>query len=1052
MKFNRLRKIRGIPFETGAVVAVAICAVIASSAAFAAGGPNLVVNGTFDSGTLAPWTRNTTKGRAGRNGGVGVNEAGASGTWVHGDLASVCGSHAAVIQSYNFQTGNNATTYGNSTDSYIIQSFTVEDVGTYMVSLDCAGRNSSNSSLWDHAESYVRIFKGTDISAEPIFTGAFTPLSYTSFNHYRGRMRIREPGIYTIQVYRPEPMESGNVDKCVVVDNVTFARDDADNLIFNGCFEAATLSTDGKKATVVFHSDANSSTPGYQAGGNVPVGFSCPGWDGSGSCGLSKRNTSWVSNDPLAGMYGLFMQTYHFNTATFSNSTDAVCWQTFTVAAGGTYELSFDYAGRNSGSLYGATMYVRLYKGTDRTATPVYEGSVVPTRKDYYTRFAATVAIADEDVGEYTLEFFQAQPDTATSGGTDKAIAIDNVAFRYMSANLITNGNFELAPANTGWNVTGNAVVYYSRFISNGQWVGWRIPAGRSALVVQTYNYNNNWGDSGDKSVWQVFDVPSAGTYRLSLDYTGRDHSSLYGETAHVRIYAGEGIGGTPVFEGAFTPATSAAFQHYVNYTTFAATGKYTLELFQSRSATPGPGGAQYDSATIIDNVTLLPVAGCKVARWTGAVDADVTKGGNWDGGEVPDADTLVVFAGDFAAQIPSDTTFSCAGVVFAENARLVATQCDWSGLKGVELCGALDLAGHRLILSSLSGSASISSSVAGGVLEVATATVDDFAVNAAISIDGANVRVEKTGSGTFVAKMPQNYSGGTVVKGGTARPLAATVDIDDGFKAFGAGRVSVEDGATFDGCGHYGYGNMCDLAGGTLTSSIQMADTNRVGIGAGTLSATSYVRASNMVFGESGGRTDLGGKTLSVYVSGQLYLCNATITNGTIDVTHGGYLKTVAGKPVDASTVDLKANCAFWLLADMSVRDYEAIYAENYNEGTAALKVYGTFKASEHDYFRGCTMMDGSTIDISSRTTALPLVSVFTNGDNTLKFAEGATTVYIRLGEKRFPGGKVISWDEKPDGIGTVKFRCADEGRQLSFVSKDDGLYATSGLMIIVR
>ena len=96
--------------------------------------------------------------------------------------------------------------------------------------------------------------------------------------------------------------------------------------------------------------------------------------------------------------------------------------------------------------------------------------------------------------------------------------------------------------------------------------------------------------------------------------------------------------------------------------------------------------------------------------------------------------------------------------------------------------------------------------------------------------------------------------------------------------------------------------------------------------------------------------------------------------------------------------------------------------------------------------------MMDGSTIDISSRTTALPLVSVFTNGDNTLKFAEGATTVYIRLGEKRFPGGKVISWAEKPDGIGTVKFRCADEGHQLSFIPKGDGLYATSGLMFIVR
>ena len=135
-----------------------------------------------------------------------------------------------------------------------------------------------------------------------------------------------------------------------------------------------------------------------------------------------------------------------------------------------------------------------------------------------------------------------------------------------------------------------------------------------------------------------------------------------------------------------------------------------------------------------------------------------------------------------------------------------------------------------------------------------------------------------------------------------------------------------------------------------------------------------------------------------------------------------------------------------------MSIHDYEAIYAENYNKGTAALKVYGTFKPSEHNYFRGCTMMDGSTIDISSRTTALPLVSVFTDGDNTLKFAEGATTVYIRLGEMSFPDGKVISWAEKPDGIGTIKFRSTDEGRHLSFIPKDDGLYATSGLMIIVR
>ena len=57
--------------------------------------------------------------------------------------------------------------------------------------------------------------------------------------------------------------------------------------------------------------------------------------------------------------------------------------------------------------------------------------------------------------------------------------------------------------------------------------------------------------------------------------------------------------------------------------------------------------------------------------------------------------------------------------------------------------------------------------------------------------------------------------------------------------------------------------------------------------------------------------------------------------------------------------------------------------------------------------------MQEGSTIDLSERTAALPLVSAFTNtdSDRTLKFADGAT-VYVALGGKRFAGGKVISWD----------------------------------------
>ena len=84
---------------------------------------------------------------------------------------------------------------------------------------------------------------------------------------------------------------------------------------------------------------------------------------------------------------------------------------------------------------------------------------------------------------------------------------------------------------------------------------------------------------------------------------------------------------------------------------------------------------------------------------------------------------------------------------------------------------------------------------------------------------------------------------------------------------------------------------------------------------------------------------------------------------------------------------------------------------------------------------------------------TALPLVSAFTNtdSDRTLKFADGAT-VYVAQGGKRFAGGKVISWNEKPANIGTIKFRSAPGERKYAFVAKDDGLYAMSGMVILVK
>ena len=95
--------------------------------------------------------------------------------------------------------------------------------------------------------------------------------------------------------------------------------------------------------------------------------------------------------------------------------------------------------------------------------------------------------------------------------------------------------------------------------------------------------------------------------------------------------------------------------------------------------------------------------------------------------------------------------------------------------------------------------------------------------------------------------------------------------------------------------------------------------------------------------------------------------------------------------------------------------------------------------------------MQNGSTIDLSSRTGALPLVSSFTKGDNTLKFAAG--TIHVKLGERNVTRNTcLISWSSKPSGIASTRFVNAEGERSRRFSARADGLYLSGGTMIIVR
>ena len=156
----------------------------------------------------------------------------------------------------------------------------------------------------------------------------------------------------------------------------------------------------------------------------------------------------------------------------------------------------------------------------------------------------------------------------------------------------------------------------------------------------------------------------------------------------------------------------------------------------------------------------------------------------------------------------------------------------------------------------------------------------------------------------------------------------------------------------------------------------------------------------------------------------------------------------------VDATTLTMRMNGAMSISdgCTVNLRDYEALYDGTANTGSGTVNVSGTFKPSAHDKFYGVTMQSGLTIDLSSRTNALTLVSAFTTGANTLKFADNST-IYINTGDLKVDRkSPAITWDEPPANIRTVKFKNADPESTRTFVSRDDGVYALTGFVILIK
>ena len=347
----------------------------------------------------------------------------------------------------------------------------------------------------------------------------------------------------------------------------------------------------------------------------------------------------------------------------------------------------------------------------------------------------------------------------------------------------------------------------------------------------------------------------------------------------------------------------------------------------------------------------------------------------------------------------------------------------------------------------------------------VITVPVGKTVENRDVTLSG-NVRLIKEGEGAFVAsKVSQAYLGGTEVRNGILKCGS------EGIGFFGADifPIVIRDTATLDLAGMRRNDTIgrhtVILDGGTLANSVSVggsvdyASPMRI-----SLTSDSFAHANDNTFigtetSGLGAFLDLGGYELSCSImNGKLFrLNNITMMNGrfSVDEPTTGLIFIGYGEGVVATNVDFKLNCPVLVRSNCSfkVRDYESLGGADHTYSQyGPMEVYGAFTPTS-DSFYGCTLMDGATLDLSTRVTALNAVSASKGGLTNLAFRADAT-VKVKLGTKRFAQSKILSWtaDTKPANIDTVEFVKADADRRYSLLLKDDGLYANAGLVISIH
>ena len=372
----------------------------------------------------------------------------------------------------------------------------------------------------------------------------------------------------------------------------------------------------------------------------------------------------------------------------------------------------------------------------------------------------------------------------------------------------------------------------------------------------------------------------------------------------------------------------------------------------------------------------------------------------------------------------------------------------EWNALGVARYGSTIDLNGHSLRLHALDVPAVITnSSETVGELHL------DFAgdvTNTLVDVLG-NVKVVKEGAGAYwPSRDNQTFTGGFEVRAGQ---VVSTASGSASRMGAAGGEIAVGAGAVLDMAGTYDHAQYrFVLNGGTLSNSTSPASAwtkamiadVRLGADSVIEHAGAYGIISN---GYGSASLDLAGHALTIRGDQVFYFANVTSTAGTLVLDGPTYEFYRAPSDLRASDVIVNghllvnSNAGTLLLGNCVFNTSELGLSVNY---PGPIHVFGSLRPNT-DYFHGCEMQDGSTLDLRGRTA--PFLTRGRNaGDTntltTITFATNATVAIDVRGRELVEGMCLVKWNERPDATTTFAFDAETAAGGVAPFVTDEGLY----------